>query len=114
MRVLIGKSSALKSSKIISPQALAELTSSTRKVLSREYKTSSQHRFHAVVASGSLISSAGQSHGTSSSSLWLPIDLFLEDTMDGSQVVATSAVETLTGKPNLSFLGYRYFENRYM
>lgn len=97
LRLLIGKSSALRGSKNISPQGLAELTSSTRRVLSREFKTSSQHRFHAEVASGSLISSAGQNHGTSSSSLWLPIDLFLEDTMDGSQVVATSAVETLTG-----------------
>lgn len=44
------------------------------------------------------MSSAGQCHGASQSALWLPIDLFLEDAMDGSQVGATSAVETLTGK----------------
>ncbi|KAL3517544.1 hypothetical protein ACH5RR_020133 [Cinchona calisaya] len=97
LHLLTGKSTALRNSKNISPEALLELTSSTRRVLSRECKTSSEQRFHAVMASGSLISSAGQCHGTSRSALWLPIDLFLEDTMDGSQVTATSAVETLTG-----------------
>ena len=48
------------------------------------------------MASGSLISSAGQCHGVSWAALWLSIDMFLEDTMDDSQVVATSVVETLT------------------
>ncbi|XP_027097216.1 mediator of RNA polymerase II transcription subunit 33A-like [Coffea eugenioides] len=97
LHLLTGKSTALRNSKNISPEALLELTSSTRRVLSRECKTSSQQMFHAVMVSGSLISSAGQCHGTSLSALWLPIDMFLEDTMDGSQVTATSAVETLTG-----------------
>ncbi|KAG5251978.1 mediator of RNA polymerase II transcription [Salix suchowensis] len=67
----------------------------TRKVLSRECKTISQHEFHAVMFSGSLKSSVGQCHGASQSAIWLPIDLFLEDTMDGSQVTSTSAVENL-------------------
>ena len=48
------------------------------------------------MASGSLISSAGQCHEVSWAALWLSIDMFLEDTMDDSQVVATSVVETLT------------------
>lgn len=66
-------------------------------VLSRKCKTSSHKRFHAVAASGLPVSSADQCHGASPSALWLPIDLFLEDIMDGSQVAVTSAAETLTG-----------------
>lgn len=73
-----------------------QLTSATRQVLSRECKTNSQKQLHAVTAS-SPMSSAGQCHATFRSALWLPIDLYLEDTMDGGQVRVTSAVETLTG-----------------
>lgn len=73
-----------------------QLASATDQVLSRERKTNSQKQFHAVTAR-SPISSAGQCHATVHSALWLPIDLYIEDIMDGSQVSATSAVETLTG-----------------
>ncbi|CAK9151038.1 unnamed protein product [Ilex paraguariensis] len=97
LRLLAANSSALRSSKNITPEVLLQLASDSRRVLSRECKTSSQQQFHAMMASGSLVSSAGQCHGASRSALWLPIDLFLEDTMDGSQVTATSAAETLTG-----------------
>ncbi|KAF8387992.1 hypothetical protein HHK36_026658 [Tetracentron sinense] len=97
LRLLGANSSALRNSKTITPDALLQLTSDTLKVLSRECKTSSQLEFHAVMASGSLISSAGQCHGASRSALWLPLDLFLEDSMDGSQVAETSAIEILTG-----------------
>lgn len=69
-------------------------TSDKNRLLSREGKTS-QLEFRDVMASGSLFSSGGQSHGVNWSALWLPIDLFLEDAMDGSQVLATSAVERL-------------------
>lgn len=100
MRLLAANSSALRNSKNITANALLQLTSDTRRVLSRECKTSSHQQFHAVMASGSLISSSGQSHGATHSALWLPIDLFLEDTMDGSQVLATSATETLMGTFN--------------
>ena len=96
VQVLAANSSALRNSKNITPDALLQLTSDKRIVLSRECKTSLQRQFHAVIA-GSLVSSACQCHGTSQSALWLPFDLFLEDTMDGSQVTATSAVEVLTG-----------------
>ncbi|XP_058204446.1 mediator of RNA polymerase II transcription subunit 33A isoform X2 [Rhododendron vialii] len=96
VQLLAANSSALRNSKHISPDALLQLTSDKRRVLSRECKTSSQKQFHAVIA-GSLLSSAGQCHGTSQSALWLPFDLFLEDSMDGSQVTATGAVEILTG-----------------
>lgn len=97
LRLLVSNSSALRNSKNISPEALLQLTSDNHVVLSRKRKTSSQKKFHAVVVSGSLASSADQCHGASPSVLWLPIDLFLEDTIDGSQVAATSAAETLTG-----------------
>lgn len=98
------KSTALRNSKHITPEALLQLTSDTRKVLSRESKTVSEQQFHAVIASGSSISSVGQCNWTSQSALWLPIDLFLEDVMDGSQVAANSAVEILTGKKSNSFI----------
>lgn len=96
LRLLVSNSSALRNSTNVSPEALVQLTSN-RVVLSRKCKTSSHKRFHAVAASGLPVSSADQCHGASPSALWLPIDLFLEDIMDGSQVAVTSAAETLTG-----------------
>lgn len=101
LRLLVARSTALRNSKHITPEAFLQLTSDTHRVLSRDCKTISQKEFHAVMSSGSLISSANQCHGASRSSLWLPIDLFLEDSMDGSQVAATSAIENLTGKSQL-------------
>ncbi|XP_010255864.1 PREDICTED: mediator of RNA polymerase II transcription subunit 33A isoform X2 [Nelumbo nucifera] len=96
LQLLGTNSMALKSSKI-SPEALVQFSSDTCKILSRECKTSTQQEFHAVMASRSMTSSAGKCFGASQSSLWLPLDLFLEDSMDGSQVAVTSAIETLTG-----------------
>ncbi|KAK4482257.1 hypothetical protein RD792_009408 [Penstemon davidsonii] len=96
LRLLAASSSALKNSKNISPEALLQLTSDTRQLLSRNCKTNSQQQFHAITAR-SPMSFSGQCNGTVRSSLWLSIDLYLEDTMDGSQVRATSAAETLTG-----------------
>ncbi|KAK4762707.1 hypothetical protein SAY86_008475 [Trapa natans] len=97
LQILAANSEAFRNLNHLSPDAFLQLTSDKRNVLSREGKTVSRQEFHAVLASGSLISSAGQSHGASQSALWLPIDLFLEDAMDGSQVAAISAVEILTG-----------------
>ncbi|XP_021279596.1 mediator of RNA polymerase II transcription subunit 33B [Herrania umbratica] len=97
LSILAAQSVALRNSKHVTPDALLQLTSDTRKVLSRECKIISQEEFHAIIGSGSLTSSSGQCHGTSPSAHWLPIDLFLEDAMDGSQVAATGAVERLTG-----------------
>lgn len=82
----------------MSPESLLQLTSDTRIVLSRESKTSSLQKFHAVMAFGSLASSAGLCHGASRSALWLPLDLVLEDAMDGYQVEATSLIERITGE----------------
>ncbi|TYG93779.1 hypothetical protein ES288_A11G138200v1 [Gossypium darwinii] len=97
LRVLAAKSVALRNAKHITPEALLNLTSDMHKVVSRKCKTISQQEFNAVIGSGSLTTSSGQCHGTSPSAHWLPIDLFLEDAMDGSQVAATGAVESLTG-----------------
>lgn len=98
LHLLVSNSSALRNSKNISPEALVLLISKNRGVLSRECKTSSRKFLHAVMASGSLALSASRFDDASTSVLWLPIDLFLEDTMDGSKVAATSAADTLTGK----------------
>lgn len=97
LRLLAAKSMALQNSKRITSEALLQLTSDTRRVLSRKSKTISQQEFHAVITSASLMSDGGQCHGVTRSALWLPIDLFLEDAMDGSQVAATGAVNVLTG-----------------
>ncbi|KAL9303174.1 Mediator of RNA polymerase II transcription subunit 33B [Arabidopsis thaliana] len=56
-----------------------------------ESKTIPRGEFHAIVSSGSKLAL------TSDSALWLPIDLFFEDIMDGTQAAAASAVENLTG-----------------
>lgn len=97
LQVLATSSPALRNSKNINPEVLLQLTSEAGEVLFRESKASSQKQFHAVVASGSLASSASQCHGMSQSAVWLPFDLFFEDSMDGSQVEAFSSVDVLTG-----------------
>lgn len=74
------------------------MTSDSRIVLSRECKTSSRQKFHAVMAFGSLASSVSLCPGASRSNLWLPLDMVLEDAMDGYLVNTTSAVEIITGK----------------
>ncbi|RAL43521.1 hypothetical protein DM860_012662 [Cuscuta australis] len=95
LQLLASNSTAIRNLKSISPEALLQLTCDTDVFLSRDGKTSTLHRLHAVVDS-SLASFASRCHGTSPSAYWLPIDLFLEDSLDGSQVIATSAAETLT------------------
>jgi hypothetical protein len=50
-----------------------------------------------VIPASSHISYAGQSYESSWSSLWLPIDLILEDALDGGHVAAFSAIEIITG-----------------
>lgn len=66
--------------------------------VSHESNTKSKLESNEVVTpAGSQISFAGQSYGSSWSSLWLPIDLILEDALDGGQVAAFSAIEIITG-----------------
>lgn len=88
---------AVKNSKHINPEALTQLRSHTRKFLERESKNIPRGEFHAIVSAGSKLALTSQHHGASESALWLPIDLFFEDIMDGTQAAAASAVENLTG-----------------
>ncbi|PSS33906.1 Mediator of RNA polymerase II transcription subunit 33A like [Actinidia chinensis var. chinensis] len=97
IQLLVANSSAVRNSKVTTAEVLQQLATGTCKILSRECKMISPHKFHEVMASASLASSAGLWHGASRSALWLPLDLVLEDLMDGSQVNATSAVEIITG-----------------
>ncbi|GAB4841176.1 hypothetical protein Ancab_021920 [Ancistrocladus abbreviatus] len=95
LQLLAAKSSVLRNSKHIAPETLLQLTLDTSKVLPRECKRSLRQEFHAVMASGSLIPSVRQCYGASRSALWIPMDLFLEDAMDGLIVTVTSAVDTI-------------------
>ncbi|XP_047324851.1 mediator of RNA polymerase II transcription subunit 33A-like [Impatiens glandulifera] len=97
IRVLAAKSSILRNMKDITPEGLLQLTSDTRRLLHRLCKANPQQQLHAVLSLGGQMISAGQCHGISRSALWLPFDIFLEDSLDASQVAATSAVEVLTG-----------------
>ncbi|CAA7044175.1 unnamed protein product [Microthlaspi erraticum] len=97
LRVLATKSVAVRNSKHINPEALTQLGSHTRKLLERESKTIPRGEFHAIVSASSKLALTSQHHGASESALWLPIDLFFEDIMDGTQAAAASAVENLTG-----------------
>ncbi|OIV91936.1 hypothetical protein TanjilG_25417 [Lupinus angustifolius] len=95
---LLGENSLiLRNSRVLSPEALLQLTSDTSMALSRECKTSSQHKFHTVMDFEYLSSSASLCHGASHSALWIPLDLVLEDAMDGYEVSATSAIEIIGG-----------------
>ncbi|XP_010524010.1 PREDICTED: mediator of RNA polymerase II transcription subunit 33B isoform X2 [Tarenaya hassleriana] len=97
LRVLATESVAVRNSNHMAPEALIQLTSDTSKLLSRDFKMMPQREFHAAVSHGSNLVITCPCPGTSESAIWLPIDLFLQDIMDGSQVAAASAVENLTG-----------------
>lgn len=98
MELLAENSAALRNSKVVTPKALLKFISGSSESLSPEGQAKSLQEFHHVMSSGRLISSAYSfCNGVSRSVLWLPVDLLLEDAMDGSQVDATSAVEIVTG-----------------
>ncbi|KAK7303233.1 hypothetical protein RJT34_14135 [Clitoria ternatea] len=95
---LLGEHSlTLRKSRTLSPETLLQLTSNSCMVLSRECKTNLQQKFRTVMSFEYLSSSASLCHGASHSALWIPLDLVLEDAMDGYQVSATSAIETISG-----------------
>ncbi|XP_015939682.1 mediator of RNA polymerase II transcription subunit 33A [Arachis duranensis] len=97
LQLLAANSSALRNSETLSPEALLQLTSDKYMVLTRECKTSSQQKFHAVMGFEYLSSSASLCHGASHSAIWIPLDLVLEDAMDGYQVSTTSGIEIISG-----------------
>ncbi|CAM8893490.1 unnamed protein product [Rhodiola kirilowii] len=94
---LLGNSLALRNSKVMTAESLIKLVSDDRVVLSRKRKTSSPQKFQAIMAFGSISSSTGLYHKDSLSGFWLPLDLVLEDAMDGYQVSPTSSVEMIKG-----------------
>ncbi|KAL6839030.1 hypothetical protein ACP4OV_031084 [Aristida adscensionis] len=61
-----------------------------------ETKHYMRKRFHQIVASGPVSSPNGRCLGASYSSLWIPIDMYLEDCLDGS-IAATNSIEILSG-----------------
>ncbi|CAM8890530.1 unnamed protein product [Rhodiola kirilowii] len=94
---LLGNSLALRNSKVMTAESLIKLVSDDRVLLSRKRKTSSPQKFQAIMAFGSISSSTGLYHKDSLSGFWLPLDLVLEDAMDGYQVSPTSSVEMIKG-----------------
>ncbi|KAI9128793.1 hypothetical protein K1719_000276 [Acacia pycnantha] len=94
LKLLVAHSLVLRNSRTLSPEALLQLTSDTS-IISQECKTSSQQKFHKATAFDYLSSSASLCHGSTHSALWIPLDLVLEDAMDGYQVSATSAIEII-------------------
>ncbi|KAJ6771031.1 MEDIATOR OF RNA polymerase II TRANSCRIPTION SUBUNIT 33A [Salix koriyanagi] len=97
LELLGANSSALRNSKLLTAKDLLQLITDSGGSIVRESETSSLRKFHSVMDSGSLVSSSGSCQGASCSALWLPLDLALEDAMDGYQVNATSAIEIITG-----------------
>jgi len=94
---LAANSTVLRSLKQVTPDSLLPLNFNSApgiKGLSSEWKSTPKLELSAVVAA----SCAVQSCKDNWSSLWLPIDLILEDAMDGNHVAEASAVEVLTGK----------------
>ncbi|EPS69309.1 hypothetical protein M569_05455, partial [Genlisea aurea] len=94
IRLLASNSTALRSSKNLSPESILQSTSDVWREQSHYCKTNSLKHFHAVTSIPTVPSSA-QCHGTFYSALWLPIDLYLVDIMDGLQVQATGAADAL-------------------
>lgn len=95
LHVLAENSSALQNS-TISPEVLLQLISDNCSGFCRELHMNHNGGIHAITSSGFLRSSVGHSQAVNSV-LWIPIDLYLEDCIDGS-VAATSAIELLSGK----------------
>ncbi|GJZ92884.1 mediator of RNA polymerase II transcription subunit 33A [Tanacetum coccineum] len=91
IEVLAVNSSSLRNSKVTTPENLLQLISDDHKDMSKDNKTSYLQEVQSAMSS-----SAGLSHKVSGSCLWIPIDLVLEDAMDGTQVDTTSSIEIVT------------------
>ncbi|KAL2486958.1 Mediator of RNA polymerase II transcription subunit 33A [Abeliophyllum distichum] len=97
IQLLVTNSSALRNSKVMTPELLLRLISDKRKITSHYCHKNSLQDFHGILQSTPLDGSAGLCLGVSRSALWLPLDLLLEDAMDGYQVNTTSAIEMIAG-----------------
>ncbi|KAL6293326.1 hypothetical protein ACE6H2_001468 [Prunus campanulata] len=88
---LAENSSALKNSKVTSPEAILQLASDIC-ITPQNSKLRLVQKCHSI-----MDSSEGLSRGIGRSTIWLPLDLVLEDAMNVTQVNATSSVEVITG-----------------
>ncbi|CAN0898515.1 Mediator of RNA polymerase II transcription subunit 33A [Linum grandiflorum] len=86
----------LRGSQVLVSEDLVRFASVNCTTLPQEPKKNLLRQFHAVTVSESpLVSSGFLCDGGSISSLWLPLDLALENAMDGYQVNATSAIDVV-------------------
>lgn len=104
MQLLASNSSILRNLKHITAETLLSLMENIHELASYDCNTKSKLESNVVIPTGSQISFAGQSFGDSWSLLWLPIDLILEDALDGGQVAAFSAIEIIAGMIDFLFL----------
>lgn len=98
LQLLAEKSSALKNTKLTSPEELLKLASNIC-MSSQKSKLRSVHKCHSI-----MDSSDGICHGTGRSTIWLPLDLVLEDALNATQINATSSIEVITGKQITSYI----------
>ncbi|XP_041001002.1 mediator of RNA polymerase II transcription subunit 33A-like [Juglans microcarpa x Juglans regia] len=94
--LLLGaNSSALRNTKVITPEELLKLTSNTQ-MASLDCKLKSRRKFHDTLTMGPLPSSAGLCNEACRSALWLPLDFFLEDAVETTDLITRSAIESIT------------------
>lgn len=95
LHLLAENSSALKNSEVTSPEAILQVASDIC-ITPQNSKLRSVQKCHSI-----MDSSEGLSRGIGRSTIWLPLDLVLEDAMNVTQVNATSSVEVITGKVDI-------------
>ncbi|XP_062187025.1 mediator of RNA polymerase II transcription subunit 33A-like isoform X1 [Phragmites australis] len=94
LHLLVTNSSTLQNS-VISLEPFQQLILGDCNVYG-ESKHNMRKRFHPIVASNPHSSPIGRCLGASYSALWIPIDMYLEDCLDGS-IAATNSIEILSG-----------------
>ncbi|CAM0905689.1 unnamed protein product [Alopecurus aequalis] len=94
VQLLVANSSTLQAS-TVSLDAFQQLILGDHNVYG-DNKHNLRRKFHPMVASNPLSSPNGRCLGGSYSALWIPIDMYLEDCLDGS-IAATNSIEILSG-----------------
>ncbi|XP_020101456.1 mediator of RNA polymerase II transcription subunit 33A-like [Ananas comosus] len=94
LHLLATKSSALRNS-TVSVQLFQRLIAGDWNILGKECKQNRKLEVRSLISFGSR-TLGGYCLGASPSALWIPIDLYLEDCIDGS-VAATNSIELLSG-----------------
>uniref|UniRef100_A0A0E0AH84 Mediator of RNA polymerase II transcription subunit 33A n=1 Tax=Oryza glumipatula TaxID=40148 RepID=A0A0E0AH84_9ORYZ len=94
LQLLITKSSTLQTS-TVALEAFQQLNLDVCNIF-RENKHWLRRKFHPIVTSNPLSSPNGRCLGASYSAQWIPIDMYLEDCLDGS-IAATNSIEILSG-----------------